>query len=170
MRVSNVIPVLVLLTLPLLNAQDETLGEMVGRALQNPADERAVDHAIWGLRDKYDPGAIPAFRDLFAKLTAKRYRQRLAMELMNHGEKDQIYFDELAKYAREAITTTAPVPLESGEPGDDKRGQTTPEFKIWCEANKLNLPDCSELVFGYPFDVLLLGYVRDRRSIPLLRQ
>lgn len=38
MRVFDVVPVLALLALPLLQAQEETLGEMVAKALQNPAD------------------------------------------------------------------------------------------------------------------------------------
>ncbi len=170
MRVVNIISALVLVAAPLLPAQDETASEIIARALQNPTNGQAIARAIWTFNKNFEPGLIPAFRELFQKVSDKQHRQHLAVSLMNHGQKDELYFNELARYAREAITTTAPLPFEYDKQGNEIKGQLTPAFKLWCETNGLELKVCLNKVADYPVDVMLLIAVEDPRAKPLLRQ
>lgn len=169
MQKSHILVLLGALGLSLcINGQQEA-DELVANALQHSTDEDIVMRAIASLKNPA-PETIPAFRELFTKLTQKRLRQRLALALLVAGQKDDTYFDELAKYAQAAIASTAPNPFEQSADGSDIKGKLNPAFIRWCEANHAQLPDCGKMVAEYAPDVLMLTYAKDSRAIPLLRQ
>jgi HEAT repeat protein len=152
-----------------LRGQEETAEYLVAKALQNPVDEEAVTRAIASLKGP-NPVTIPAYRKLFTELTEKKLRQRLALSLLAVGEKDDVYFGELAKYAQAAIASAAPNAFEQTADGSDIKSHINPAFIRWCEGNHAQLPDCAKTVAEYGVDVMMLAYAKDSRAIPMLRQ
>jgi HEAT repeat protein len=150
-----------------LSGQQE-VGELVAKALQNPADEEVVMRAIVSLKNP--TAMIPAYRELFTVLTEKRLRQRLALALLGAGQKDDAYFGELAKYAQAAVASVAPNPFEKTVDGSDIKDHVNPAFIRWCEDNHAQLSDCGKTVMEYGPDVVMLAYAKDPRAVPILRQ
>jgi HEAT repeat protein len=163
-------PIFGLLLSVVLVGQQESVEELVAKALQNPADQGVVFHAVGALRKNPNPRVIPAFQELFSKLEEKRSRQVLALGLLRIGQKDEAYFDELAKYARAAIASTAPLAIELDKDGNPITDHLNPAFVQWCNDNQLLLEPCKRTVSSYGIDVLLLAQAKDRRAVPLLRQ
>ena len=81
--------------------------DLLTQALQNPNDENLVSRVAFVFQNSTDQRVIDGLRKMFQAAATKNSRQKLAVLLMNLGQKDDIYFDELAKYAREAVTTDA---------------------------------------------------------------
>ena len=168
-------PVLILTSVMLmsrcLQGQQETVDELVAKALQAPTDERAVAEAVAALnRNPYRLDTVPSFQELFLKLTGKKPRQFLALALLKAGQKDEIYFEELARYARAAIASDAPESVEYDKEGNSIKDHLNPAFLRWCEDNQLLPQDCKQAVTPHGFDVLLLGQTKDRRAVPILRK
>lgn len=154
-----------------LQGQQETVDELINKALQAPTNERMVSEAVSALNKNPDRlDVVPLFQELFLKLTEKRPRQYLAFALLKVGRKDEIYFEELAQYARAAIASTAPVSVGYDKEGNAITDHLNPAFLRWCEDNHLALQDRKESVTPYGFDVLLLGQTKDRRAVPILRK
>jgi len=164
----------VILTLGLLAhcmlAQEPARSEMVTAALAKPNDEQVVAKVIRALNQNSDLGLITPLAQVFERSTAKRVRQFIALTLLLHGQSDEVYLNELLKFAREAITTTAPRPYEDDEQGNSIKGRRRMEFDQWCERNALQISRCLEMVGDHPLDVLWLAQAKDRRAIPVLRQ
>ncbi len=96
--------------------------------------------------------------------------QLLAFYLFEKGVQDQIYFDEIAKYAREAILARPP---DVFAPGGDSVGaprvMINPAFNRWCESRGLDFPACFRLMGTYRNSLIYLGGIRDSRATPILR-
>ncbi len=170
MRFVNAVMALALLApVPPSGAQEESVDGLIARLRQDPTDSKAIDEAISRLGKSSDPRAIPILRQVLQAATEKSYRQKLAFTLVLLGDKDDTAYDELARYAREAITSSAPLWVLYDSEGTAIPGRN-PEFEAWCQANRLPLQDCMRQVSYYPMDVKFLAVAKDRRAIPLLRQ
>jgi hypothetical protein len=131
---------------------------------------KIVSETIRRLKDSQDLRVSEGLGKVFEATSRKDLRQGLAWFLLTHGEKNDVYYDELARYAREAITSSAPLWVEYDQFGNANKERLAPEFRPWCDANNLKFEDCYRLVSGFPIDVSYLAWVRDKRAVPLLRQ
>ncbi len=170
MRFVSAMMVLALLALlPRSRAEEEGVDALIARLRQDPTDSKAVDAAISRLGKSSDPRVIPILRQVLQAATEKWYRQKLAFTLVLLGDKDDTAYNELARYAREAITSSAPLWVVYDREGTAIPGRN-PEFEAWCQANRLPLQDCMRQATESVMDVYMLAVAKDRRSIPLLRQ
>jgi len=154
----------------LLWSQLRTPSEAVASAMNNPNDLNAVGQVIAEFNRTADTGAWLALKTLYGKSSARLVRQNLALILLQHGDEDKPYLEALIEYAREAVDTTAPLPIEYDEQGVAISGRLAEGFQRWCEAKNVELQECSAMVYAYPVDVLMLARARNRKAIPLLRR
>jgi hypothetical protein len=174
MRPSLTPLILAFFTVSSLWSQEPTGTELIARAIMNPNNESAVWEAIAYLNAPagvvLDASVFPAYKELFGKMTERRQLQALAVALLKHGQKDDVYFETLAKYAGEAILADPPPPGEFDEKGNEITDQLSPRFVKWCEVKHLQRNPCLDLTYGFPFDVAELAAANDRRAIPIFRQ
>jgi len=153
-------------------AQD-TAEDLLSKAIQHPNDERIIGEATAKFLKSTDPKeVISGLRRLFNVAKAKSSRQDLAVRLMILGQRDEVYFNELAKYALDAVKTTAPLQgFYDAEGNSIKiRGYYPEDFRKWCENYHMQVDDCLRTVASFPIDLGLLVSVKDKRAIPLLRE
>jgi HEAT repeat protein len=153
-----------------MQAQSRAVSEVVAAANANPNDLGVVGQVVAEFNRTADTTLWVAMKELFGKASTRLVRQTLALALLQQGEKDEVYIDDLLKYAREAIDTTAPLPVEYDQQGNALKGHVAPAFERWCKSNGFELRECLDRVYAYPLDVLMLARAKDRRAIPLLRQ
>src|SRR5437879_3091394 len=85
--------------------------DFLSRALQNPSDERMVNQVVAAFHDTKDPAALASLRELFQKVPEKSEQRSLAILLwVALRQKDDLYYNVLAKYAQEAVISDAPLP------------------------------------------------------------
>uniref|UniRef100_Q01T06 PBS lyase HEAT domain protein repeat-containing protein n=1 Tax=Solibacter usitatus (strain Ellin6076) TaxID=234267 RepID=Q01T06_SOLUE len=150
-------------------SQSRTPSEAIASAMKNPNDLNAVGQVIAEFNRTADTGTWLALKALYGKSSARLVRENLALILLQHGEEDT-YLDALIEYAREAVDTTAPLPIEYDEQGIAISGHLAQGFQRWCEAKNIELQECSAMVYAYPVDVLMLARAKNRKAIPLLRR
>src|SRR4051794_2185177 len=88
--------------------------EILSVAVAQPDSEEAVNRLIAAFNTTSDTRIYVAMKEIFSRSQAKRVRQKLAMTLLQSGERDELYITELLTHARGAIASTAPLPF-----GDD---------------------------------------------------
>ena len=155
------------------------VGSIIEKLRSNPGELGLI-----GQLDKYwdDPRVIPALRDLFAEDRASRVvgqlanlsvpaSQVVALTLLKNGVRDEIYFEELAGYVREAISADPPpneylVDSEGNERPD--RGRD-PDFGAWCAKRSLDVGSCLSVVLVYAMDLDFMIGAKDPRAVPLFR-
>jgi hypothetical protein len=114
--------------------------------------------------------AIPDLKEQFLHVQDPLLKAKIAAALVRLGEKDDTYWDFLVKQATPALKSDAPDYMSY-----DSRGKTvpgpSPEFEAWLKAH--NSPADSALedsMYVLPGKVAFLGWSRDPRAIPILRQ
>jgi HEAT repeat protein len=157
-------------TSALLQAQAPS-DELLAKAPQNPNDENVVDQAISAFHNTKDPATLSKLRDLFQAITVRPLRRNFAAFMFGTlGQKDDLYFDALAKYAQESVTSDAPLWYLYDPEGNAIRSEPTLAFTNWCERHQLKLEVCLITVAEEGVDVAVLAGIKDRRAIPIFRQ
>jgi hypothetical protein len=139
-------------------------------ALAHPDDQATLGSVLFLYRETRDENAVAMIKQIFKAAREKSSKQQLALFLLRLGQKEDVYYDELFRYAKEAITAKAPLWYFSDPQGNAIRGEYPLEFRNWCVARMLTIEDCVARVSGYATDVIYLAAAKDRRSIPLFRE
>jgi hypothetical protein len=124
----------------------------------------------------------PALRDVFTRskisnadadqgTSGLKLSQMVAMYLLERGVGDDVYFEELAGFARDAIDANPPEAfLEDVNGREDPRKGFTRAFESWCATRNMVLADCWRKL---PLLGVNLSYVsvgRDPHAIIILRE
>jgi hypothetical protein len=132
---------------------------------ERPAPSSSPAARLTELLGRRDPAALEELKLRFESEPEKTDRQRIAVVLVRREQEDQRYFDFLAGYAREAVESGMPYPLELDEQGKVVPGLYSAEFLTWA-ATKKTAPESAARVgiYGYPLDVFLLALTGDSRA------
>lgn len=160
-------------------AQDSTSKEpatevILGKLRNNPGD------IVWLralTKRSEDPRVIPALRDAFvqAKLSdAKNILGQpasvaIALALYKLGVRENMYFEEVGKHAREAIADDPPEVYLTDAAGKEDATRRNPLFEAWCSNRSLDFQACTKRFLYDVADVDYLSSLGDRRAIPILR-
>ena len=160
----------VLLSAATLRAQSAP-NELILRAMQSPNDEQIIAEVASAFRDAKDPAIFAQLRELFLVVTEKHLRGKLGILMFaTLGQKDDLYFDALAKYAQDAVDSGAPPLYLVDAEGNESRGNFTLAFAQWCDAHRLKQDVCLAAVAEQVEGLIPLTYLKDRRAIPIFRQ
>jgi hypothetical protein len=157
--------------------------ELIRRLKAEPADLTPASE----LAGRTGPDVIPALEEAFLAATRSgasnqaglRWSQIIAMALMEMGVKDQIYFDELAKYGRAVISANPPPQLvwdpdaaaEGARPGSGPGGwRRSPEYDSWCQKRRLQGDACTQAITSFSSDIAMLAGSRDAQAVAILRE
>jgi len=158
-------------------AKAEPTEKLIARLNADYRDGAAIDL----LAQRPGPDVIAALRNAFlvarqggAKSTASlRWSQIIAGTLMQLGLRDQVYFDELAKYVRAAIQANPPEAevWEEPKPIDTSTGlrRLSPQYYAWCGRQGLQGEPCTLALVHYSSDISVLAGTRDEQALPILR-
>ena len=114
--------------------------------------------------------AIPSLKQQFVHADDPLLKAKVAAAIVRLGDKDDTYWDFLVKLATPALESDAPDFMRYDSQGKAESGPS-PEFVAWADAH--NLPQAGlleESRYLLPGMVAILGWSRDPRAIPLLRQ
>jgi HEAT repeat protein len=114
--------------------------------------------------------AIPSLKQQFVHTDDPLLKAKIAAAIVRLGNKDDTYWDFLVKLATPALESDAPDFMGYDSQGKAVSGPS-PEFVAWADAH--NLPHGGLLEqsrYLLPGTVGFLGWSRDPRAIPLLRQ
>jgi hypothetical protein len=130
-----------------------------------------------------DLQVIPVLKDVFAHakisraeteqgITGLRLSQVVAMYLINRGVRDDLYFEELAKYARETIAANPPDEVFSKDlNGQEDPGRgVAPAFELWCAKRNMTFAECWRTVPAWVVNLTVLTTGLDPRAIGVLRE
>ncbi len=116
--------------------------------------------------------AIPLLREQFARIQDPLLKDKIAAALVRLGDKDEIYWNYLVKEAKVALDNDAPSFVSYDAEGKTVGGPS-PEFEAWL-ANRGESVDpgafLENLTYFLPGKVLNLGWSRDPRAVPYLRE
>jgi hypothetical protein len=114
--------------------------------------------------------AIPVLKEQFARVQDPLLKAKIAAALVRLGDKDDTYWDFLVKLATPGLESDAPDFMRRDSQGKSLPGPS-PEFEAWVKAHNLDPAGLGEDSFYVlPGKVAFLGWSRDPRAIPLLRQ
>jgi hypothetical protein len=115
--------------------------------------------------------AIPSLKQQFVHADDDSLlKAKIAAALVRLGDKDDTYWEFLVKLAAPALESDAPDFMGYDSQGKAVSGPS-PEFVAWADSH--NLPHAGLLeqsIYLLPGMVLNLGWSRDPRAVPLLRQ
>jgi hypothetical protein len=114
--------------------------------------------------------AIPSLKQQFVHTDDPLLKPKIAAAIVRLGDKDDTYWDFLVKLATPALESDAPDFMSYDSQGKAESGPS-PEFVAWADAH--NLPHAGLLEksrYLLPGTVAILGWSRNPRAIPLLRQ
>jgi len=114
--------------------------------------------------------AIPSLKQRFVHADDVLLKAKIAAAIVRLGDKDDTYWDFLVKLATPALESDAPDFMSYDSQGK-AASAPSPEFVAWADAQ--NLPHAGlleESRYLLPGMVGILGWSRDPRAIPLLRQ
>jgi hypothetical protein len=154
-----------------LGAQSPT-EDLLSKALQHPGDERAVSDVMHTYRDTKDPGVLAKLNELFQRVQQKSLRQGLALFMWaTLGQRKDVYFNTLASYANEAVSSDAPLPYFLDPEGNAIQQSEPPvAFTNWCEVHQLAPEMCLKTVSDHALDVRFLALLKDKRAVPIFRK
>jgi HEAT repeats len=114
--------------------------------------------------------AIPALKEQFLRIEGPILKAKIAAGLIRLGDKDDTYWNFLVKDVTPVLESDAPDFMNFDPPGKSLPGPS-PEFIAWAKAHNVS-PDSvgADSVYVLPGKVAILGWSRDPRAIPLLRQ
>jgi hypothetical protein len=123
--------------------------------------------------------AIPFLKEQFARSIDPGHKNDLdpgnkaeiASALVRLGDKDQIYWDFLAKQADDAIESDPPFPREFDSQGRMLDDHFSSAFLQWAKDHNLSPSDAGErAVYEVPSKLIFLGKTGDPRGLPILRR
>jgi hypothetical protein len=114
--------------------------------------------------------AIPILREQFLRVEDPLLKAKIAAALVRLGDKDNAYWDYLVKLATPALESDAPDFTNHDVQGKTLPGPS-PQFEAWVKSHNLPTAGLAEnTLYVFPGEVAFLGWSRDPRAIPLLRQ
>lgn len=114
--------------------------------------------------------AIPVMKEQFTRVQDTLLRAKIAATLVRLGDKDDVYWNFLVNLARPAIESKAPDFITYDKEGKSLPGPS-PEFEAWAKTQNLSPTELGEeYIYLLPGGIAFLGWSRDPRAIPLLRQ
>jgi hypothetical protein len=113
--------------------------------------------------------AIPLLKEQFVHAEEPILKPKIAAALVRLGDKDDTYWDFLVKDVTPALESDAPDFMNVDPQGKSLPGPS-PEFIAWAKAHDLPPDSAGDSVYLLPAKVVLLGWSRDPRAIPLLRR
>ena len=137
------------------SAEEMRTEEVIEKLRNNPGE---VQFVYLLAKRPSDWRVIPALRELFDQARSTGVTNILGfpasrdivIALFTLGVKDDVYFDEVAKYAREAIAADPPLAFLKDADGNDTK-QLTPAFQEWCAHRGLDLDGCPTRALRYGF-------------------
>lgn len=114
--------------------------------------------------------AIPILKEQFVHVQDPLLKAKIASALVRMGDKDDSYWDFLVEFVTPALESDAPDFMSYDSHGKSMPGPSR-EFEAWLRTHNLS-PDSAgeDSVYMLPGKVAFLGWSRDPRAIPLLRQ
>ena len=118
--------------------------------------------------------AIPILEEQFGRSQDPLVKAKIGSALVRLGDKNDVYWDFLAKQATTALESDAP-DFMNFDPQAKTGTGPSPAFIAWAKAHKVppNGPNgtaAEDAMYWFPGTMMLLGLTRDPRAIPLLRQ
>jgi len=115
--------------------------------------------------------ATPALEEQFSRVQDPLLKRKIAAGLVRLGEKDDTYWEFLLKEAKVAIDSDAPNFMSYDSAGK-ATGGPSPEFEAWLKSRGAVDIDSAaqDSIYWSPGRVILLGWSRDPRAVPYLRQ
>jgi hypothetical protein len=144
---------------------------LVERALAAPRDAAIVSQALRGLSSEASPQAKARYRELFFQLPedvnlfGMPLRPALALALLNAGEKDAVYFDEIAAVARASLASTMPPLYKYDAEGNQTHDPINPALASWCTANHRRMDECMSNAMTAGAGVMFLSETKDRKAV-----
>lgn len=115
--------------------------------------------------------AIPALKEQFDKTTDISTKEALASALNRLGDKEQIYWNFLEKYARLAVESDAPFPNRFDSQGKIVSRELSAEFLAWTKAHRVSTEEAIRTQMReFPSYLLFLAVTGDKRGQTLLRE
>jgi hypothetical protein len=114
--------------------------------------------------------AIPSLKQQFVRVDDPLLKAKIAAAIVRLGDKDDTYWNFLVALATPALESDAPDFVSYDSQGKPV-SEPSPEFVAWADAH--NLPRAGlleESKYLLPGKVMLLGWSKDSRAIPLLRR
>jgi hypothetical protein len=146
----------------LLQFSQQSASQLVARYFRGPPYPLFV---IRRLIDLADPWVIPDLRDAFSRETQPLTRQSLAAALVRLRDLDSQYFDYLAAWARDAVSSD--LPYSCGLTGGTMPEGST-EFIAWARAHNVALSDAlRRAAIELPAAVEALGEAGDHRALAI---
>src|ERR1700739_135350 len=115
--------------------------------------------------------AIPSLKQQCVHADDSLLKAKTAAAIVRLGDKDDTYWDFLVKLATPALESDAPDFIGYDAEGKAVPGPS-PKFEAWMNAHHLS-PSATlfeDSVYMLPGRLMLLGWSRDPRAVPLLRQ
>jgi hypothetical protein len=128
----------------------------------------AADVDLIGRADLVE--AIPVLKQQFPKVSDPIIKAKIAAAIVRLGDKDDTYWDFLVMQVNPMVESDAPDFMSYDAQGK-AASEPSPDFVAWADAR--NLPHAGlldESKYLQPAMVDILGWSRDPRAIPLLRQ
>ena len=114
---------------------------------------------------------IPVLEKQFVLAVDDPIKAKIADALVRLGDKDDSYWNYLARQAMIAIDNDAPFPVSLDAQGQTGPQQYSPDFIAWAKIHNVSADSAAEdEMFGQPGIIIMLGQTEDTRAIPLLRQ
>jgi HEAT repeat protein len=114
--------------------------------------------------------AVPILEEQFSRSQDPLVKAKIASALVKLGDKDDIYWDFLAKQASSALESDAPDFMNFDSQSNTAAGPSA-EFVAWAKAHNVSPESAgNDSIYWLPGKVLLLGLSGDPRAIPLLRR
>jgi hypothetical protein len=113
--------------------------------------------------------ALPVLKEQFNHIDDPALKAKVAAALVRMGEKDSAYWNFLMEFAKPALESDAPDYVGYSAQGNAVPGPS-PQFKVWATTHNLPLDSYEESsIRTSATGVILLGWSRDQRAVPLLR-
>jgi hypothetical protein len=156
----------------------KSVDELIKNLQRQPSDLRLINDLV---KHPKDPRVIPLLRELFTQAKMSGTTQSLgvfsvplaseiAFTLIRLGVKDDMYFSEVAEYARVTIAADQPAPFLTDAQGKEDPVKRNPAFENWCSLRGLEWDQCMLKMAAGARAVGELSALKDKRSIDILRQ
>jgi hypothetical protein len=157
---------------------EKSIDEVIKNLQVQPSDIRLINDLA---KHPKDPRVIPLLRELFTQAKMSGATQSLgvfsipiaseiAFTLIRLGVADDMYFNEVAEYARTTITLDQPAPFLTDAKGKEDPVRRNPSFENWCSLRGLEWDQCMLRMTAGARAVDELSAIRDKRSTNILRQ
>ena len=146
-----------------------------GRCQEDRGSEEITPQELNQMVNRGDRRAIPALEKAFQKATDRIDKEGIAGSLVRLGDKNEIYWNFLAQYARAAVENDMPFPYDFDADGEiignpkDVPEKYAPEFLAWCKKRGEQTGSAAQqALYGLPGDLLALAATGDSRGSEIL--